>query len=214
MLFLGNFVLFSRFLYINDIIFPECGIRPLYKTGRIVGGKGATFGEFPWQVLVRESTWLGLFTKNKCGGVLISNKYVMTASHCQPGFLASLVAVFGEFDISGDFETRRPLTRNVKRVIVHRKYDPATFENDLALLELESPVKFDAHISKFHFFCLLSERYFCKLNRKVGRRSIMIQFVCVLGRDQATFYYNHRRNGSLIHYKDAEFVAEKIPRSN
>ncbi|KAJ3649176.1 hypothetical protein Zmor_020931 [Zophobas morio] len=124
----------------------QCGIRPLYKTGRIVGGKGATFGEFPWQVLVRESTWLGLFTKNKCGGVLISNKYVMTAAHCQPGFLASLVAVFGEFDISGDFETRRPLTRNVKRVIVHRKYDPATFENDLALLELESPVKFDAHI--------------------------------------------------------------------
>lgn len=36
-------------------------------------------GEFPWQVLVRESTWLGLFTKNKCGGVLISNSYVLTA---------------------------------------------------------------------------------------------------------------------------------------
>lgn len=37
------------------------------------------FGAFPWQVLVRESTWLGLFTKNKCGGVLISNSYVVTA---------------------------------------------------------------------------------------------------------------------------------------
>lgn len=55
------------------------------KSGRIVGGKGATFGEFPWQVLVRESTWLGLFTKNKCGGVLITKNYVMTAAHCQPG---------------------------------------------------------------------------------------------------------------------------------
>ncbi|XP_060532941.1 serine protease filzig [Cylas formicarius] len=124
----------------------SCGVRPLVKTGRIVGGKGAVFGEFPWQVLVRESTWLGLFTKNKCGGVLISDKYVMTAAHCQPGFLASLVAVFGEFDISGDLESRKPVSRNVKRVIVHRKYDPATFENDLALLELDSPVKFDAHI--------------------------------------------------------------------
>ncbi|CAH0551885.1 unnamed protein product [Brassicogethes aeneus] len=124
----------------------ECGVRPLVKTGRIVGGKGATFGEFPWQVLVRESTWLGLFTKNKCGGVLISNKYVMTAAHCQPGFLASLVAVFGEFDISGELETKRSISRNVKRVIVHRQYDAATFENDLALLELEQPVKFDSHI--------------------------------------------------------------------
>lgn len=106
------------------------------------------FGEFPWQVLVRESTWLGLFTKNKCGGVLISNRYVMTAAHCQPGFLASLVAVFGEYDISNNMGTRRPLSRNVKRVIVHRSYDPATFANDLALLELEHPIHFDQHISK------------------------------------------------------------------
>uniref|UniRef100_A0AAR5QD55 Peptidase S1 domain-containing protein n=1 Tax=Dendroctonus ponderosae TaxID=77166 RepID=A0AAR5QD55_DENPD len=124
----------------------QCGVRPLVRAGRIVGGRGAVFGEFPWQALVRESTWLGLFTKNKCGGVLISDKYVITAAHCQPGFLASLVAVFGEYDISGDLETRKPISRNVKRVIVHRKYDAATFENDLALLELESPVKFDAHI--------------------------------------------------------------------
>ncbi|XP_001602935.2 serine protease filzig [Nasonia vitripennis] len=123
-----------------------CGIRPLMKTGRIVGGKGATFGEWPWQVLVREATWLGLFTKNKCGGVLITDKYVITAAHCQPGFLASLVAVFGEFDISGELESRRSVTRNVRRVIVNRAYDPATFENDLALLELETPIHFDAHI--------------------------------------------------------------------
>ncbi|XP_011506497.1 PREDICTED: uncharacterized protein LOC105368979 [Ceratosolen solmsi marchali] len=123
-----------------------CGIRPLIKMGRIVGGKGATFGEWPWQVLVREATWLGLFTKNKCGGVLITDKYIITAAHCQPGFLASLVAVFGEFDISGELESRRSVTRNIRRVIVNRAYDPATFENDLALLELETPVQFDAHI--------------------------------------------------------------------
>lgn len=63
-------------------------------------------------------------------------------------FLASLVAVMGEFDISGDLESKRPVTKNVKRVIVHRQYDPATFENDLALLEMDSPVQFDTHIGK------------------------------------------------------------------
>ncbi|XP_065368071.1 serine protease filzig [Calliphora vicina] len=124
----------------------QCGMRPHVKSGRIVGGKGANFGAYPWQVLVRESTWLGLFTKNKCGGVLITSRYVITAAHCQPGFLASLVAVMGEFDISGDLESKRAVTKNVKRVIVHRQYDPATFENDIALLELESPVTFDTHI--------------------------------------------------------------------
>ncbi|XP_011698861.1 PREDICTED: mediator of DNA damage checkpoint protein 1 isoform X2 [Wasmannia auropunctata] len=125
----------------------QCGVRPLVsRSGKIVGGKGAQFGEWPWQVLVREATWLGLFTKNKCGGVLITDKYVITAAHCQPGFLASLVAVFGEYDISGELESKRSVTKNVRRVIVNRGYDPATFENDLALLELESPVQFDEHI--------------------------------------------------------------------
>jgi len=55
----------------------------------------------------------------------------------------------GEFDISGDLESKRSVTKNVKRVIVHRQYDPATFENDLALLELDTPVQFDTHIGKY-----------------------------------------------------------------
>lgn len=70
---------------VGILIIPVCGVRPLVKSGRIVGGKNARFGEWPWQVLVRESTWLGLFTKNKCGGVLITSRYVTTAAHCQPG---------------------------------------------------------------------------------------------------------------------------------
>ncbi len=78
-----NSELFAKFF-----AFADCGIRPLArKNGRIVGGKGSTFGEWPWQVLVREATWLGLFTKNKCGGVLITSRYVITAAHCQPGYV-------------------------------------------------------------------------------------------------------------------------------
>ncbi|KAJ8868339.1 hypothetical protein PR048_029855 [Dryococelus australis] len=137
----------ERVVGANGQAVAECGVRPLMKKhGRIVGGKGATFGAWPWQVLVKESTWLGLFTKNKCGGVLITARFVITAAHCQPGFLANLVAVLGEFDISGELESKRSVTKNVKRVIVHRNYDAATFANDLALLELETPVPFDTHI--------------------------------------------------------------------
>ena len=56
------------------------------------------------------------------------------------------MAVFGEYDISGEVESKRSVSKNVRRVIVHRQYDAATFENDIALLELESPVQFDTHI--------------------------------------------------------------------
>ncbi|CAN7984352.1 unnamed protein product [Ixodes hexagonus] len=124
----------------------HCGVRPLRPQGRIVGGRNSFFGEWPWQVLVKEATWLGLFIKNKCGGVLISNKYALTAAHCQPGFLSSLLVVLGEHDLSGDYEKMKPVSVPVRRMIVHRHYNPATFENDLALLEMERPVTFQPHI--------------------------------------------------------------------
>lgn len=126
----------------------DCGVRSLKKSGRIVGGTASKFGQWPWQALVKEATWLGLFSKNKCGGVLIAPKYVLTAAHCQPGFLATLTVVLGDFDISNgkDKASSQSVTKNVRRVIVHRDYNAQTFENDIALLELESPVEYAQHI--------------------------------------------------------------------
>lgn len=129
-------------------ISADCGVRTLKKSGRIVGGTASKFGQWPWQALVKEATWLGLFSKNKCGGVLIAPKYVLTAAHCQPGFLATLTVVLGDFDISHgkDKSSSQSVTKNVRRVIVHRDYNAQTFENDIALLELESAVEYAPHI--------------------------------------------------------------------
>lgn len=69
----------------RTIYFADCGVRPLAPEARIVGGRRADYGRWPWQVLIRESTWFGIFSKNKCGGVLISDRHVLTAAHCQPG---------------------------------------------------------------------------------------------------------------------------------
>ncbi|GFQ78097.1 serine protease filzig [Trichonephila clavata] len=120
----------------------DCGVRLMQAVGRIVGGKNTYFGKWPWQALVKEATWLGLFVKNKCGGVLITSKYVLTAAHCQPGFLASLLVVLGTHDLVETFDSKASVIRNVKRMVVHRHYNAQTFENDLALLEMESSVEF------------------------------------------------------------------------
>lgn len=111
-----------------------------------MGGDRTTFGDWPWQVLVKESTWLGLFTKNKCGGVLISDQHVLTAAHCQPGFLASLLVELGEHDLTGPTELMATTRKKVKRVVVHKDYKAPTFENDIAILELESPIERKPHI--------------------------------------------------------------------
>jgi len=111
-----------------------------------VGGEKSKFGDWPWQVLVKESTWLGLFTKNKCGGVLISDRHVLTAAHCQPGFLASLLVELGEYDISGPSEFMSTKEHKVKRVVIHKDYKAPTFENDIAILELETPIERQPHV--------------------------------------------------------------------
>ena len=40
----------------------------------------------------------------------------------------------------------KSITKNVRRIIIHEDYNSATFENDVALLEVDGPVKFNAHI--------------------------------------------------------------------
>ncbi|XP_035226632.1 nuclear pore complex protein DDB_G0274915-like [Stegodyphus dumicola] len=124
----------------------DCGVRFMQPMGRIVGGQNTYFGKWPWQVLVKEATWLGLFVKNKCGGVLITDKYVLTAAHCQPGFLASLYVVLGTHDLSGSYASKPPVIRDVRRMVVHRHYNAQTFENDLALLEMDQKVEFLPHV--------------------------------------------------------------------
>lgn len=129
---------------------------------RIVGGRDSQWGEFPWSVLIRETSLLGLFVKTKCGGVLIDPKWVLTAAHCQPGMFGSLSVVVGESELnmvasggSGGTTTRpkagsqqpQSLVRKVKRMIVHRDYNPNNFDNDIALLELEYPYQIEPHVT-------------------------------------------------------------------
>lgn len=48
--------------------------------------------------------------------------------------------------MTGDLEKLKPVAKPVKRMIVHRDYNPSTFENDIALLELESPFEIQPHV--------------------------------------------------------------------
>lgn len=54
-----------------------CGDRN--DASRIVGGKPANANEFPWMVR------LSYFNRFYCGGMLINDRYVLTAAHCVKG---------------------------------------------------------------------------------------------------------------------------------
>lgn len=135
----------------------DCGTRTLSREARIVGGRDSQLGELPWSVLIRETSLMGFLVKTKCGGVLIDLKWVLTAAHCKPGVLGSLIVVIGQNGISERFSTPhdslplspiklKPVVRKVKRMIIHRDYNPSNFDNDIALLELESPFQLQPHV--------------------------------------------------------------------
>jgi hypothetical protein len=43
--------------------------------------------------------------------------------------------------LDGKNQNSKPIIRQVKRMIIHREYNPNTFENDIALLELHAPIE-------------------------------------------------------------------------
>ncbi|XP_073741733.1 coagulation factor IX isoform X2 [Callorhinus ursinus] len=88
--------------------------QPLNDLTRIVGGKDAKPGQFPWQVLLNGK--VDAF----CGGSIINEKWVVTAAHCiEPDDKITVVA--GEYNT----EVREPTEqkRNVIRTILHHSYN-------------------------------------------------------------------------------------------
>ncbi len=60
--------------------------------------------------------------------------------------MGSLIVMLGQNDMNGDHQQFKPVVKMVRRMIVHRDYNPETFDNDIALLELETPFEMKPHV--------------------------------------------------------------------
>lgn len=117
---------------INQSACAPCTCGALGKKNRIVGGTPTYVHQYPWMAML---TYKGKFY---CGASVINHKYVMTAAHCVHGFEAKNIGVrLLEHDRS-DTEEAKHIDFKVLRVIKHKGYSPTSYNNDIALLRMDT----------------------------------------------------------------------------
>ncbi|RWS03833.1 coagulation factor VII-like protein, partial [Dinothrombium tinctorium] len=108
---------------------------------RIIGGRNATRGEFPWQVSLRASDFNNKIV-HMCGAAIISKRYVITAAHCVEDYQESdLTVVAGSFSLND--ATIGETKHKVEKIMKHQHYKPKVYLNDIALLKLSNPIRYD-----------------------------------------------------------------------
>lgn len=110
-----------------------CGVRG--RGNRIVGGTATKPNEYPWVV----GLWRMDLGRIYCGAALISNKHIITAAHCVNNFDRTEMRVYlGGHNVSSDYTE----IRRVKAIHQHEYFDIVSFDNDIAILELDRAIKF------------------------------------------------------------------------
>lgn len=129
----------------------KCGIT---MESKLLGGEYAGLGEFPWMALIEYSKPSG--RGFHCGGALISNRHVLTASHCvidlRRGWRVISVRL-GEHNLLNDIDCAiycadPPENIPVLEIIPHELYDSRNQHryHDIAILKLVRPVHFTDYI--------------------------------------------------------------------
>ncbi|KAL5274119.1 hypothetical protein ACFFRR_000710 [Megaselia abdita] len=190
----------------------ECGIPSIYSRPetRIVGGKNAPFGRWPWQVSVRRTSFFGFSSTHRCGGALINENWIATAGHCVDDLLTSQIRIrVGEYDFSHVQEQLPYIERGVAKKVVHPQYNFFTYEYDLALVQLDQPLEFAPHVSPI---CLPStENLLIGMNATVtgwGRLSEGGTLPSVLQEVSVPIVSNDRCKSMFLRAGRQEFIPE------
>uniref|UniRef100_A0A1B6H1G6 Peptidase S1 domain-containing protein n=1 Tax=Cuerna arida TaxID=1464854 RepID=A0A1B6H1G6_9HEMI len=130
-----------------------CGLSSSSFETKIINGRPAELGAYPWMALVgyklkqsqetQVPRWL-------CAGSLITDLYILTAAHClDPKVITTrrqLVPTtvrLGELDLDPNVaDGARPINVDIERVIFHEQYNNNLKINDIGLIRLKTKVPY------------------------------------------------------------------------
>ncbi|XP_078515096.1 transmembrane protease serine 12-like [Lissotriton helveticus] len=125
----------------------NCGLRPLvdYPTSRIIGGKTARDGAWPWQVSLEHYALFKGY-EHICGGSVISEIWLLSAAHCFRKAKSALYwrAILGLRTLYTP--SASTVVRSIQKIIVKSDFHRETMVNDIALLRLKVPIVYSAYI--------------------------------------------------------------------
>lgn len=107
----------------------------------ISGGSFAKPGQYPYMAVVHRLVDYGVI--DKCGGTIISNRWVLTAGHCVENKPRIFLVVFGIVDKSGigyNWVIGPGVSMITTEVVLHPQYEKNI--NDIALLHMPSDIPF------------------------------------------------------------------------
>ncbi|XP_072447419.1 serine protease 52-like [Chiloscyllium punctatum] len=100
---------------------------------QIIGGSDTKPGDWPWQVSLRK------YSMHICGGSILNMWWVLTAAHCLKRFRAEQLSVeTGSIELGH----HKAQAFRVAGVIIHQDYDHSSLDNDIAMVELQTPIAF------------------------------------------------------------------------
>ncbi|XP_017043372.1 uncharacterized protein LOC108089546 [Drosophila ficusphila] len=121
----------------------QCGIvrsgtgrRSMSNMLKIIGGRAARKGEWPWQVAI-----LNRFKEAFCGGTLIAPRWILTAAHCVRKVLYVRI---GEHNLN--YEDGTEIQLRVMKSFTHPNFDKRTVDSDVALLRLPKAINATTYI--------------------------------------------------------------------
>ncbi|KAL9697334.1 hypothetical protein quinque_000775 [Culex quinquefasciatus] len=126
----------------------------------IVGGEEAEEGDVPFIAALGYESSAGGAGPDQyewgCGSSLISPRFLLTAGHCIRTARRPIIARMGILNlVKPDLDNMQEST--LKRFIPHPDYKPPSKYNDIALIEVDQPFKYDDYVNAACLFTSLDD---------------------------------------------------------
>jgi len=156
MIFLNFAILFLFINLINCLEPSDCKCKIQNINSRIVGGNRAGPEEYPWYASLNggedryPSQVRKLFpleikiNSHFCGASILNEEWILTAAHCAQDKKYISVGFGSQNDLAKIFDNGRI---PVEKIVIHEKWNNSRIINDIALLKLSRPIKFDKQIA-------------------------------------------------------------------